>query len=309
MKRISGGPGLGSIKKWPYFFCSFFLLSFLLFNLYPTIYSFVLSLYDWNGFSDKTFLGLGNYIRLLTNDPEFWKCIWVTIKISLVSIPTSLVIGLLLAVVLFHLQYGKRLFQTIYFIPYIISPVAIAIMFRYFFAWEDGYLNSILSALGIISENVYWLQTKEYVQPIMVFVSVWRTAGYSMVILLAAMTAIPADIFEAARIDGANKWHTFWKITVPQLRPMVVFIATTSIINGFQFFEIPSLIYSATGVSDTGYIGGPGKSAYTIIWKFYNDTFRKTMQLGYGAAMSYALFVLILVVTIIVRVVLKKEED
>lgn len=297
-----------SIRKYPYIFCSFFFIFYFLFSLYPTIYSFVLSLHKWNGIKPKEFVGFANYAKLLFNDREFWISLWVTIKVAALAIPGQIAIGLILAVLLFNLTRGKRFFQTIYFGPYIISSVALAIMFRYFFEWENGYLNNILMSIGWIKENIYWLQTEKYVHAILTFMNIWRSAGYSMVIFLAAMSSIPTDIYEAAKVDGANKWHTFWRITIPELKPMINFILITSIISGFQFFELPSMIYSPNTKVEGGSIGGPGRAAFTVMWKFYADTFQRSMDLGYGAAITYVLFVLILGITIIVKVTGSRKE-
>jgi multiple sugar transport system permease protein/cellobiose transport system permease protein len=292
---------------WPYAFCAPFIIFYLVFALYPTLYSFQISLYSWNGLSAKVFVGLENYRQLLFVDPEFFAALWNTVLIMIASIPGQIVAGLVLAQLIFNLAKGRRFFQTVYFIPYIIAPVALGIIFKYFFEWEQGYLNDILSRLGLMGEHVYWLQQKDYVQPIVGAINIWRSSGYSMVIFLAAMTAILVEIYDSAKVDGANAWQQFWHITIPQLKNMIVFLILTSIISGFQVYELPSMIYSG-GNHEHSYIGGPGNMAYTIIWKFYENTFRSAMRLGYGAAISYSLFAIILVVSIGVRKITDRRE-
>jgi len=295
------------IKVWPWLFCAPFLIVYLVFTLYPTIYSFYLSLHEWNGFTARIFVGLQNYRNLLTVDLEFFHSLWVTLRIMIISIPGQIIIGLILAQLIFNLVRGKRFFQTVYFIPFIIAPAAVALMFRYVFEFERGYLNHLLVSIGLLQENVFWMQTRAYVQPILGIITVWRQMGYSMVILLAAMTAISVDLYDAAKVDGANGWHQFWYITIPQIRYMIIFLILTSIIGGFQMFEIPSLIY--TGISqEATHIGGPGGEALTVMWKFFNDTFQTGMRLGYGAAISYLLFLAILLVSIVVRFITSRFE-
>ena len=296
-------------KIWPYFFCSFFFIFYILFSLYPTLYSFYISLHDWNGIKPMKYIGFQNYVDLLTKDKEFWPSLWVTLRISLLAIVGQVCVGMVLAVILFNLRRAKRVYQTIFFAPYIISSVAIAIIMRYFFEWENGYLNAMLVRLGLITDHIYWLQTEKYVAPILTFVNIWRSAGYSMVIFLASMTAIPEDIYAAAKVDGANVWQTFWRITIPELKPMITFIVLTSIISGLQFFELPSMMYASATRVEGASLGGPNHAAFTVMWKFYADTFQRKMRLGYGAATTYVLFVLILVVTIVTNMFTGRKED
>lgn len=305
--KIKKGKLSKKLMIWPYVFCAPFIIFYIVFQLYPTIYSFQISLYNWNGFSDKIFVGFANYVRLLTIDPEFFPALMNTVLMMVASIPGQIIAGLVLAQLIFNLPKARRIFQTTFFLPYIIAPVALGLIFKYFFEWEQGYLNDVLSRVGVLKEHIYWLQRKEMVLPIIGSITIWRQSGYSMIIFLASMTAIPVEIYDAAKVDGANAWQQFWSITIPQLKNMIVFLILTSIISGFQVYELPSMIY-AGGNHEATYIGGPGNAAYTIIWKFYENTFNSTMQLGYGAAISYSLFVIVLVVSVGVRIVTDRRD-
>ncbi len=291
-RRISG------IKVWPYVFCAPFVLSYLAFNLFPTVYSFYISLFDWNGISPKVFTGFDNYIRLWTKDPLFFKSILNTFTIMLMSIPFQITFGLLLAHFVFNLRKGKQFYQTVTFMPYITAPVAIGFIFSYIYDWQHGYINTILINLGIINEGIYWLQTPGLAKFVVANMIVWRMTGYCMIIYMAGMTSIPIEIYEAATVDGASKIQTFFRITLPQLKNITTFLVVTAIINGLQMFDEAVMLYAGSGLSNQ-YVGGPENSVLTIIWKFYDDTFKSNMMLGYGASISYSLFIIIVILSII----------
>lgn len=294
----------GRNKMWPYLFVLPYLLCYFLFNFYPTLYSFFISFFDWNGVTEKTFVGLQNYVTLLTRDTMFWKALGNTLAITVISIPVQIGLGLLAAAVLFPIK-RKRALESIVFLPYIIAPIAIGAIFANMFDWQHGYINEILMQLGVLSEKVYWLQDERWAFLIVVLMQIWRHVGYCMVIYLAGMTAIPSDIYEAARLDGANSVQMFLHITVPQLNSLTVFLVLTSIINGLQIYEMPAQLYAGS----TAAFGGPNYSVLTVIWKFINDAFGSKMQLGYGAALCYILFVVILVASGIFNKLSAKMED
>ncbi|MBQ4074527.1 MAG: sugar ABC transporter permease [Clostridia bacterium] len=284
-------------KAWPYLLAAPYVLCYVAFTLYPTFYSFFLSFFDWNGIKAMNFVGLANYRDLLFKDKLFWKAIWNTIQFMLLSVPIQTILGLVLANAVFSLKRTKRAFETVFFLPYIIAPIAIGSIFSNLFDWQYGYINEFLISIGLIDEGIYFLQNPTMTRMIIVMLQVWRHFGYCMVIYMAGMTAISPDIYEAARIDGANEWQLFSRITVPQLNNLTIFLIMTSIINGMQLYEIPKQLYAGT----TTATGGPGYSAYTIIWKFINDAFANKMRLGYGAALCYILFVIILVFSFVSR--------
>ena len=222
----------GMHKAWPYLLAAPYVLCYIAFTLYPTFYSLFLSFFDWNGIKAMKFVGLTNYINLLTKDKLFWTAIWNTVQFMLFSVPLQTIVGLLLANAVFSLKRTKRAFETIFFLPYIIAPIAIGAIFSNLFDWQYGYINEMLIKMGLIDEGIYFLQNETMTRVIIVMLQVWRHFGYCMVIYMAGMTAISPEIYEAARIDGANEWQLFSKITVPQLSNLTVFLIMTSIING-----------------------------------------------------------------------------
>lgn len=279
-------------NKWPIIFAIPFLTAYGLFMLFPMLYSFYLSLFEYNGIVEKHFVGLANYINLFTKDRLFLKALFNTVLIMLMSLPVNLILGLVIAYLLFSLTKGRRLFQVVNFLPYITTPVAIGFIFSYIFDWNSGILNGLLTHFGILEENYFWLQQPWSARLIVAIMIVWRNFGYCMMIYLSGMTAIDQDIYEAAAIDGAGKLKTFFAIVVPLLKNVSVFLLITAMIGGFQMFDEPVQLYSGWSAASRS-VGGPDYSVLTMIWKFYDDSFGSSTRLGYGAAIAYTLFLII----------------
>lgn len=279
-------------KKWAYIFSLPFLAGYGLFMLFPMAYSFYLSLFEYNGIAEKTFVGFQNYINLFTRDPLFLKALFNTVLIMAVSLPVNLALGLVTAYLLFGLARGRRLFQVVNFLPYITTPVAIGFIFSYIFDWNSGILNAVLLHLGVLEEGYFWLQHPWSARMIVALMIIWRNFGYCMMIYLSGMTAISQDIYEAAAIDGAGKLRTFWNIVVPLLKNVTIFLFITAMIGGFQMFDEPVQLYSGWSAASKN-VGGPEYSVLTVIWKFYDNSFGSSTRLGYGAAIAYTLFAII----------------
>lgn len=298
-----------SKKVWPFLFAAPFVITYLLFNLYPVIYSFVLSLHSWNGIGEKTFVALGNYVKIFTRDVLFLKSVGNTVLIMAIATPTAIFSGLVLAYLLFNLKKGKRLFQTINFFPYITTPVAIGFIFSYLFDYSGGYMNQLLTTTGLLGEKYYWLEHVWSARSIVILMIIWRNLGYYMTIYLSGMTAISSEVYEAAKIDGASKIAIFFKITIPLLKNTTLFLALTSVIGGLQLFDEPYQLYTGwtAGVVN---VGGPKYSVLTVIWKFYDDSFKSNSMLGYGAAVSFTLFLIIFAVSLLqLKFMARKEEE
>ena len=279
-------------NKWPVIFATPFLTAYGLFMLFPMLYSFYLSLFEYNGIVEKHFVGFSNYINLFTKDRLFLKSLYNTVLIMLMSLPVNLILGLVVAYLLFSLARGRRVFQVVNFLPYITTPVAIGFIFSYIFDWNSGILNGLLTYFGILDENYFWLQQPWSARLIVAIMIVWRNFGYCMMIYLSGMTAIDQDIYEAAAIDGAGKFKTFFAIVVPLLKNVSVFLLITAMIGGFQMFDEPVQLYSGWSAASRS-VGGPEYSVLTVIWKFYDDSFGSNTRLGYGAAIAYTLFLII----------------
>ena len=299
----------GKIEKysvfWPIVFLAPFCIFFLAFNFFPILYSFYMSFLDWNGYSEKVFVGFDNYQAIFTTDTTFWKSLINTVRIGIVGFPISIILGLLFAVLLSGLKKFKNLFQTINFLPYITTPVAIGMMFVFIFEQHVGLLNKVIELFG--GDAVNFVGSKAYAPYVISFLIIWKCTGYYMAMYLAGITSISEDIYEASKIDGANMIQTFLKITVPLLKPVTVFLIITSTIYAFQLFDEPNLLFTNQSSSS---VGGPGQSCLTMVWNFYNQAFGPNPRMGYASALSCVLFIIIVAVSLIgLRVMNDKEED
>ncbi len=266
-------------------------IGFLLFTSLPVLASFVLSFVKWDLFSAPQFVGLQNF-KALFSDPLFWKYCWNTV-VLMFAIPFGVAGSLLLALALNQKLKGVVFFRTIYFLPTICSGVAIYVLWRFIYNPEFGVLNSLISAFGqlihVPLEGPNWLTDEAWAKPALIIMGVWQTVGgYNMILYLAALQGVPRDLYEAAEIDGANEWQKFWAVTWPQISPTTFFIATMSLIGGFQAGFDPA--YIMTG-------GGPNGSTTTIIYYIYNNAFQ-WYHMGYAAAISWFLFLIIFIITI-----------
>ncbi len=305
----------GKLRKWsragvwPYLFCAPFIIAYLAFSLYPTLFSFWLSLFNWSGIGQKVFFGVKNYVRLWTKDPLFFKSLLNMLTIMLMSIPFQISFGLLISGFLFYMKRGKQVYQTIAFLPYITAPVAIGFIFSYIYDWQHGYMNTILMGLGILKEPVYWLQTPFLAKLVVANMIVWRMTGYCTIIYLAGLTAIPTEQYDAATVDGAGPARTFVSVTLPQLRNISAFLIITGMISGLQLFDEAVMLYTGTGILSLAAVGGPDYSVLTVMWKFYDNSFKTTMALGYGASISYSLFLIIVFLSILSYRIITRRSD
>ena len=277
--------------RWaPYVFISPFLVLFAVFGVFPLLFSLHLAFQSWeptSGLGSMEFVGLDNFAFAL-QDEWFWKSLKNTAWLALVSGVPQHLVAIPLAVFI-HTSF-KRLRDGVmaaYFLPYITSTVAIAIMFSSLFSTDYGLINAALSAtLGI--EHIDWLGQPETLKPAVAFIVFWRYIGFNVVLYLAALQTIPKDLYEAATMDSAGRWQQFWYITLPSLRPMIFFGVTLSVIGGLQLFEEPFIL--------TGGKGGIDQSAMTSAVYLYRMAFDFN-DFGGASAMSWLLFLVVVVLT------------
>jgi len=283
-KRL--GKGL-SKEKYGYLFILPFFLAFLVFSLYPIIYSFKISFMKWDGLSPiSTFVGLKNYSRLIV-DPTFRQTIANTFIMWGFNVVPQMVIALILAIVLNNERLkGRDFFRAIYYLPNLVTPAAIGVLFVFLFDWQSGAVNNMLISAHIFSGKYNFLIDGTAVRGIVSFTQWWMWFGYSSIIFMAGLKNIPEELYEACRVDGASGWQTFWKITLPLLKPTVLYSVLTSIIGGMQLFDIPNVI-AATPLTQT-------RPVQTMVLYLYNTAFQNN-NYGYGAAIGYGLFVIILI--------------
>lgn len=289
--RKSGQKGYSTF--WPVVFLAPFFLCFFTFNLFPILYSVFVSFFNWDALGTREFVGLQNYINILAQDVNFLRSVKNTLYIMLLSFPFAILLGLVVAVFLSGLWKGRTLFQTLNFLPYITTPVAIGLLFSFLFDWNSGIVNRVIELFGI--EEINWLGDGRNAPFVVAFMIVWKNTGYYMALYLAGITSISDELYEAARVDGATAWTIFWKITLPMLKPITIFILITSMISGLQLFDEPNTLFSLA--SNGSAVGGPDRSCLTVVWNFYDISFRSTTRLGYGSAVAFTLFLMIVVVS------------
>ena len=232
------------------------------------------------------FVGIDNFIHVF-GDPEFQQVLLRTVMFVVFAVPLNLVVALGMALLLAPQIRGFGLARTVVFFPSMISLLTIGIMWKWLFGYNSGLINYVLSLLNV--NPVPWLQQDTMAQIAVVIVWVWASAGFNMMILLAGLTAIPEDLYEAARIDGTTRWRTFARITLPLLQPSVVVVIVLSSIEAFKVYE---LVISLTG-------GGPGRSTVYLIQTIYENAFMQPATAGIAAAQSVVLFVILFALSVV----------
>lgn len=251
------------------------------FLLLPVAGVFAISLTRWDLISDPTFQGLGNYTNILTSG-RFANSLLVTGTFVLMAIPTSIVLGLLLAVAINRKLPGTGWMRVLFVLPWVCAPLALGVVWRWLLDPSTGAANAILG------RRVEWLTDPDLALPAVAFVQIWSSVGYISLFFLAGLQHIPISVYEAATLDGASKTRTLWSITLPLLRPTTFFVTVTSVIASFQVFDT---VYAMTG-------GGPGYATDVIAARIYNEAF-VNLRLGRAAAMAVILFLILVVVTFI----------
>ncbi|WP_353656083.1 sugar ABC transporter permease [Enterocloster sp. OA13] len=262
------------------------LIGFLFLQMYPFLASLYYSFTQYSVLGQPKFIGLGNYIRLFTIDPDFKKSILVTMEYALISVPSKLLFALIVALILNMKLKGINGFRTVYYIPSILGgSVAVSALWRLMFM-SDGILNKLLELIGLPAVN--WLGQAGTAMFTICLLQVWQF-GSSMVLFLAALKQIPIDLHEAASIDGAGKMKRFFYITLPIITPIIFFNLIMQTINALQNFTSAFVITN----------GGPLKSTYLIGMKLYTEGF-SNFKMGYASAISWVLFAIILVFTMFI---------
>ncbi|NSW10289.1 sugar ABC transporter permease [Enterococcus faecalis] len=284
-------------RKYGYFLIAPFFIVFLVFGLYPIIYTFYLSFFQWDGISDLSFQGVMNY-KVMLEDPIFWLSIRNTLKIWIVNFIPQIGFALLLAgIFTFNKIRGMSFFRAIFYLPNLLTAASVGLLFNLLFQGDNSVINTLLLNIGIIGEPIRFFSSPVFTSLITSYVQWWMWFGYTLIIIMAGMSSIDESIYEAAMIDGANKLRIFRSITIPQIRPTIIYLMLTSIIGGMQLFDVPATI--------TDGMGAPDKSILTISMYIYNHGF-KSYNMGYAATLSIGLFVVIAILSIIYLLVQRK---
>ncbi|HEX8627247.1 MAG TPA: sugar ABC transporter permease [Catenuloplanes sp.] len=283
--------GRWDIKYSPYLYVAPFFLLFGAFGLFPVIYTVYVSLFDYDLLADtKKWVGFENYAFVL-GDAQFWNAVYNTFGIFVVSTVPQIVLALMIANLLNRQMRARTMLRMGILIPNITSVAAVGIIFGMIFADRYGLMNWLLGGIGL--DPMSWRDSKTASWTAIAAMVDWRWTGYNALIFLGAMQAIPKDLYESASLDGASVWRQFWKITVPLIRPTLLFVIIISTIGGMQLFTEPLMF---------GYglpRGGSDREFQTLAMYIYERTFTNNYEYGVGAAMSWLLFLLILIFALI----------
>ncbi|MEK3834838.1 MULTISPECIES: carbohydrate ABC transporter permease [unclassified Paenibacillus] len=263
------------------------VIGMLVIAVFPLLFSLFLSLTEWNlvgGLSAINFVGLDNFIELF-RDNRFLLALKNNVLFTVGTVPVTMLLGVVLSALIHKKLYAKTFFKVAFFVPYICSTVAIAAVWQALYHPSKGPVNQILMQLGV-SEPPRWLVDTSFSLIAIMIIYVWQLLGYQMIIFLAGMTNIPEELYEAATIDGASGIGQFRRITLPLLGPTTFFLAITSTISSFKIFD---MIKFLTG-------GGPNYSSTVIVYQIYEEGFER-FKMGYASAMSWVLFLIIMLVT------------
>ena len=268
----------------PYLFVAPWVIGFLAFTLGPLLFSIYISFFDWPLIGTPTFNGGANYVTVLTDDRDFLRALKVTLKFALLFVPSNLIVALGLAMLLNRPIFASGFFRAVFYMPSIISGVALVTIWSWLLSHEYGVINYILSLAGI--EGVNWLGSPNWAPTSIVLVSLWSVGG-TMLIFLAGLKSIPKELYEAASLSGVGRFGQFFLITIPLLSPVLLFNLVTTVIAAFQQLTLALLLTK----------GGPVKSTYMLAMYIYDTAF-KHQDMGYAAAMSTLMLALIFVLTL-----------
>ncbi|OZM58065.1 ABC transporter [Lottiidibacillus patelloidae] len=276
-----------------YYFIAPFFLVFAIFSIYPILLTFYYTFTRYEGYGEPVFIGLENYARILT-DTYFLEAFINTWKIWGFNFALQLGIALLLAALFSDLRFkvkGLGFFRAIFYLPNLITISSVAILFSIMLDWQYGSINQFLMKLGIINDPINWLNSPFTAQVSVSLILTWMWFGYTFIVLMAGVSGISKEYYEAALIDGANRWQTFIYITLPLLKPIMLYVLITSLIGGLQLFDLPMLL--------TDGLGSPEGSLNTMVLYLYNQAF-KYNNYGYAATIAYALFLITVVFSVII---------
>ncbi len=301
-KDPGGRSSSASGRLTPYLFLAPYLLLFSIFVIAPALYGIYISFFNWDYLlPGKPFVGLENYVNLFTpgttTSGPFWQSMEATGKFTLYSVPFLVVIPLLIALVLNQKFPGRNFFRAVYFAPYVLGVATIGILWRYMLDPNVGIVNYYLEKLGA-PENIPWITGLPWAWISLVGVTVWWTLGLNAIIYLAGLQDINRELYEAAKVDGANRWQRFRNVTIPGLRPVLLFVLTTTILASANVFGQAYVITQ----------GAPGDETVVAIMYIAEEGLRQ-FRMGSAAAMSYVLAFVLLLISVLNFVFFRQKED
>ncbi len=274
-------------SRFGYLFSAPYLIHLAIFFGYPLLFAFVLVFHRWDIVTPMEFIGLKNVIRLFQDD-LFFRAILNTGLFLAIHIPLQILVALFFAELLNTKLKGRNFFRSIYFLPVVVSGVVVAILFQQLFAFETGYVNSLISAIG--GERIPWLVSPKWAMPSIALMATWKNVGFYIILFLTGLQNIPESMYEVAHLEGATTWQRWRHVTLPLLNPMMVTVVVLSTIGGFSLFIEP---YVLTG-------GGPMHSTLSALLYIYNQAFYFN-HMGYAAALGLFFALIIFVVVFVQR--------
>lgn len=289
------------LAKYGYMFITPFFLVFIVFNLYPILYTLYLSFTFYKGIGDPAWIGLENYSRVIT-DKFFWEAMVNTIRIWGVNIVLQLGLAFLLVMAFSDLKYkikGLRAFRIIFYLPNLIAATSVALIFVKLLNRDYGVINTILFDLNLITESIPWLDRSFLAQLSVSNIQTWMWFGNSFILFMAAVQAVNKETIESAIIDGANRFQIMSYIKLPLIKPILIYVMITGLIGGLQLFDIPLLI--------TDGFGAPDNSLNTVILYLFNHAFFYR-NYGYAASLAFVLFIVIVIISILFLLVVNRSS-
>jgi len=270
------------------------LVGFIVFFAVPAVRGFYIGLTDWDLLSDAEYIGFENYSDLLQDD-DFWHSMWVTLYYVLLNIPLQTVMALVLAVLFSRFVRGFG-WRSLLLLPWLMPNVVVALLFLWILDPGMGIVNQVLDAIGLPRQS--FLGSVDQSMPSIAGINIWRHVGYTALLLIAGMQRIPKDLYDAGSLDGASEFRMFWSITLPLLRPILVFVLVTSVVGSFQIFDTIAVTTQ----------GGPVDATRVIYWFIYQHAFER-FNFGYASAASIILFAILVVVSLIQMRLLRVNES
>jgi multiple sugar transport system permease protein len=262
------------------------LIGFLIFTAIPVGAAFVLAFYNYDLLLGASWAGLQNFREMFTTDEVFRAALFNTVYFTAVSVPLSVVLGLVTAMLVNQALRGIVIFRSIFLLPYVTVTVALSLVWKWIYLPDIGLINSVLGVFGI--DGPPWLTSGTWAMPALILMSVWKGFGYNMVIFLAGLQGIPDHLYDAAKVDGATAWRRFLNVTLPLLSPTTFFVVVISVISSFQVFDQALIMTN----------GGPGTATTTLVLYIYQTGFQ-SFEMGYAAAVALVLFAAIFVFTVV----------
>jgi multiple sugar transport system permease protein len=277
---------------WFYLLISPWVFGFITLTLGSMIYSFVISLTNWDLFTSPVFVGPDNYIRLFTEDKIFWKTVFNTLYYAFISVPLGMLFSLFIVYFLNRPIKGSAFYRTLYYIPATVPGVASALLFKWLLAPDAGMINRFLALFGL--DGPAWLLEPEWVKPALILMSLW-VVGANITLLIAGIRSIPVEFYEAAELDGASPIAQYYLITLPLLSPVIFFNIISGMIGALQIFTQIYIMTNTGGAT----MGGPNNASMMIVPYLFNNGFR-FYKMGYASAIAWILFVLVMILTLLV---------